>query len=120
LKYYLGAQVDVSRLVEGGRGVDGFERYLLKKEMDSEESSVERSGPKKYTLEKLRDLSKAFDLEESAVTQESSRRNSMTQDGGSRTIASNPQGRRVIQEDQEDSDINEESQDGDGAGGKKA
>jgi PAS domain S-box-containing protein len=120
VKYYLGAQVDASRLVEGGRGVEGFERYLVKREMDSEKSIVATSDPKENALAKLRDLGKTFDLEESAVIQENGQRSSMNQDRGSRSLEGDSQGRRVIQEDNEGSDIDEDSQDGEGVEDKKA
>ena len=120
VKYYLGAQVDASRLVERGRGVDGFERYLVRREMDSEHPIVATSDPKENALAKLRDLGKTFDLEESAVIQENSQRNSMNQDRGSRSLAGEHQGRRVIQEDDEDSEIDEDSHDGEGDEDKRA
>jgi PAS domain S-box-containing protein len=120
VKYYLGAQVDASRLVEGGRGVDGFERYLVRREMDLEKSIAASSDPKENALAKLRDLGKTFDLEESAVIQENSQRSSMNQDRGPRSLEGDSQGRRVIQEDNEDSDIDEDSQDGEGVEDKKA
>lgn len=75
VKYYLGAQVDCSALVEGSRGVEGFERFLLKREMRTREAEKDGKGK---ALEKLRDLSAAFDLEESAVGQSCSRRGSIS------------------------------------------
>lgn len=78
VKYYLGAQVDASRVVEGGRGVDGFERYLMRREMDSEATKVDVPDSKENALAKLRDLGKTFDIKESAVIQENSRHNSTT------------------------------------------
>ncbi|KUJ11667.1 uncharacterized protein LY89DRAFT_654362, partial [Mollisia scopiformis] len=80
VKYYLGAQVDASRLVEGGRGVEGLERCLVRKEMEEKRNIEGDREPKQIVLEKLRDLSMAFDLEESAVVQSQSRRNSISKD----------------------------------------
>jgi PAS domain S-box-containing protein len=118
VKYYLGAQVDASRLVEGGRGVNGFERYLVGRVMDSEKA-VASSDPKENVLAKLRDLGKTFDLEESAVIQENSQRGSMNQDRGSRSLERDSQGRRVIQEDDDGSNSDEDSQDGEGVKDEK-
>jgi PAS domain S-box-containing protein len=78
VKYYLGAQVDASRLIEHGRGVEGFERYLMKKEMDSQRQKHAQTDLKQAALDRLRDLSISFDLEESAVVKNSSRSSSRT------------------------------------------
>jgi hypothetical protein len=59
--YYLGAQVDCSKLVEGGRGVAGFEQFLVGREMQSKEEEKDR---KEKALEKVRELGEEFDLEE--------------------------------------------------------
>jgi PAS domain S-box-containing protein len=103
VKYYLGAQVDASRLVEGGRGVDGFERFLAKKQMQEERVREEDSDPKRNALAKLRDLSMTFDLEESAIVQSNSRSNSATrtEDGGTKNTERR---RKRIQDDDETSD----------------
>jgi PAS domain S-box-containing protein len=72
LKYFLGAQVDATRLVEDGRGVDGFEKYLRRREFDSKQFNLETKEPHQNVLDKLRDLGKTFDLEESAAVEDSS------------------------------------------------
>jgi hypothetical protein len=70
MRYYLGAQVDCSALVEGRRGVEGFERFLLKREMQAKE---EKRDGKRKVLERLRELSAAFDLEGNAIIGSGSR-----------------------------------------------
>jgi hypothetical protein len=57
---------------EGGewRGVEGFERFLLKREMQAKE---EKRDGKRKVLERLRELSAAFDLEGNAIIGSGSR-----------------------------------------------
>lgn len=114
VRYYLGAQVDASRLVEEGRGLDGFERFLARRGMDVERGRGSSKDLKKLALSKLRDLSLTFDLEESAVVQSNSRSNSRTRDDesaggsarGSRTA------RRVLHgEDDESSEDDKSDED---------
>lgn len=101
VKYHIGAQVDVTRLVEKCKGLDSFERYLVMQEIDKRDKELNRlpiKGEKQRlqksrTLAKLRDLSQMFDLEESAIVRSHSRSSSFTQDDGERSINS---GRRVV------------------------
>ena len=101
VKYNIGAQVDVSGLVEGGKGLDGFERYLINREMEKRRNEIAKREPvgddeakrKKRALTKLRELSEMFDLEESAVVQSHSRSNSMTREGGGRSSGSTERAR---------------------------
>ncbi|KEF52827.1 uncharacterized protein A1O9_11244 [Exophiala aquamarina CBS 119918] len=101
VKYHIGAQVDVTGLVEKGKGLDAFDRYLVMKEIDRRDKEINGSsiqvnqqrGRKAKTLAKLRDLSQMFDLEESAVVRSHSRSSSLTPDDGERSIGSS---RRVI------------------------
>ena len=95
VRYYLGAQVDCSVLVEGRRGVDGFERLLLKREMLAREEKRDGKGK---ALERLRDLSAAFDLEECAVVRSGSRRGS-TSGVKDTEQTSGKQRRRIVDED---------------------
>lgn len=60
VRYYLGAQVDCSELVEGRRGVCGFERFMVKRRMEKG-GKYDQKGK---ALGALRELSAAFDLEE--------------------------------------------------------
>lgn len=113
VKYYLGAQVDASRLVEGGRGVDGFERFLLRRELELERLS-EETDPKEEVFAKLRDLGKAFDLEESAIVQDIHQGGSGSSDlvkefSGSPSRAAKV--RRVIKDEDEASGSESEKED---------
>jgi PAS domain S-box-containing protein len=101
VKYHIGAQVDVTGLVEKCKGLEAFERYLVMQEIDKRDKEITRvpiKGEKQRlqksrTLAKLRDLSQMFDLEESAVVRSHSRSSSFTQDDEERSINS---GRRVV------------------------
>ncbi|KAJ9653251.1 hypothetical protein H2198_007554 [Neophaeococcomyces mojaviensis] len=97
VKYHIGAQVDVTGLVEGGRALDGFQRYLNRRNEGQrrEERELARQNlddeqrRKKRALARLRDLSEMFDLEESAVVRETSRANSLSRDDDdNRSLAS--------------------------------
>jgi PAS domain S-box-containing protein len=109
VKYYLGAQVDASRLVENGRGVNGFGRFLAKRAMDQNRVYKE-PDPKQFALAKLKDLGKSFDLEESAAVQNNSPSCStdfdeQTEGGIARPGQQQPlQRRRLQDEDGSDSD----------------
>jgi PAS domain S-box-containing protein len=109
VKYYLGAQVDASRLVEGGKGVEGFEQFLATRELESERRGRDKiQDRKQLALAKLRDLSMTFDLEESAVVQSHSRSSSTTRerdDAGSAGSTSRlpRKERRVLRDDEGES-----------------
>lgn len=115
VKYYLGAQVDASRLVDDGRGVEGFEQFLARREMESDRRGrAAETDRKQLALAKLRDLSRTFDLEESAVVQSHSRSNSMTRDAddtGSVGSSNRPprKERRVLRDDEDESGSDDEN-----------
>ncbi|KAI9875478.1 MAG: hypothetical protein M1830_008420, partial [Pleopsidium flavum] len=106
VRYFIGAQVDVSGLVEEGRGLESFEKLL------SEERSRDRMQSQdstKRSLKKLGELSQMFCLEESAVVQSHSRRNSLREDTSSmnhsirgRRDQSTRPTRRVLGDDKDD------------------
>ncbi|KAL9114694.1 MAG: hypothetical protein Q9227_001372 [Pyrenula ochraceoflavens] len=110
LRYYLGAQVDASRLVEGGRGVVGFERYLVRREVEEargreREKRKGEGNEKDEALEKLRDLSRTFDLEESAVVRSHSRSNSVDRaEGRERSMSNSTERQRRVLKDDENED----------------
>ncbi|KAL9624857.1 MAG: hypothetical protein Q9160_000904 [Pyrenula sp. 1 TL-2023] len=90
VRYYIGAQVDVTGLVEDGRGLDGFDRLLQHETAHAAAGALQnaktrkgRKTDRKDALGKLRELSEMFDLEESAIVQSHSRSNSMTRDDDS-------------------------------------
>lgn len=89
VKYHIGAQVDASGLIEGGKGLESFQQYLSNEagKRDSRgrpsgkgpmppKESVSSKEAKKKALEKLGELSAMFDLEESAIVAQRSRSNS--------------------------------------------
>jgi hypothetical protein len=80
VKYHIGAQVDVSGLVENGRGLDFFAKYLETRQPRGRGRTNENDRCKEEQLSKLRELSEMFDLEESAVVQTHSRSSSIARD----------------------------------------
>lgn len=77
VKYFLGAQIDVSRLVAGGWGLEGLEKLVQKREIEENRGRRIVKSKKDEALRKLRELSEMFDLEESAVVRSHSRSSSM-------------------------------------------
>ncbi|RMD43700.1 hypothetical protein DV735_g1420, partial [Chaetothyriales sp. CBS 134920] len=70
VKYYVGAQVDVSSLVEQTPGLEAFERCLLdRRNQEQGRPSSSSSEIKTKAHTKLRELCELFDVEESAVLQ---------------------------------------------------
>lgn len=119
LKYYIGAQVDVGGLVSGGRALEGFQRYLLKLEAEKQGTDFNRghirgdsnTARKKRTLDRLRDLSEMFDLEETAVVQAASKAASRADDDTrSITSADRPKSSRRMYVDSESSMSDDEEQ----------
>ena len=125
VKYLLGAQVDVSGLVSRAKGLDGFERYMINREMKKREkepngnNTAEKEGFRKpRALQKLRELSEMFDLEESAVVRSHSRSASTSGDEDDRSIGSSRRGgRRVLgdsdalSDDEDNENVEEEDED---------
>jgi PAS domain S-box-containing protein len=77
VKYFLGAQIDVSRLVAGGWGLEGLERLVQKRELEEMRGRRVVKSKKDEALRKLRELSEMFDMEESAIVRSHSRSSSM-------------------------------------------
>lgn len=105
VKYHIGAQVDVTGLVERGSGLDGFERYLANREIEKRDRQTrseaikadEQTFRKPKALAKLRDLSEMFDLEESAVVRSHSRSTSASREDEKRNVGSSRKaGRRIF------------------------
>lgn len=119
VKYYIGAQLDVTGLVERGRGLDGFERYVVAREMEKRKreitGSTEKANPirarKSKALAKLRELSETFDLEESAIVRSHSRSASKTREDDERSVGSGWKApRRLLAESDTSSDGGEGNQ----------
>ena len=111
VRYYIGAQVDVTRLVEDGRGIDSFERLLAEETVKpGVESSAERqsngTGVSKKPLEVLGELGELLSWEETMEIQARSRTASVRDDAstysfsmtmnGKRNIPTRAGGRRVL------------------------
>ena len=101
VRYFIGAQVDVTRLVEDGRGIDSFERLLaeenVKAELDepAERQSNGVSTPKK-PLEVLGELGEMLSWEETMEIQARSRTASVRDDASINSFSVNPNGKRNI------------------------
>ncbi|KIX95177.1 uncharacterized protein Z520_09093 [Fonsecaea multimorphosa CBS 102226] len=96
VKYHIGAQVDVTGMVERGKEFEGLKRYLTTREMERREKEVRRNRingddqdvQKPKALAKLRDLSEMFDLEESIVVRSSGRTTPKSREDDERSVAS--------------------------------
>ncbi|KAK5937758.1 hypothetical protein PMZ80_009887 [Knufia obscura] len=119
LKYHIGAQVDVTGLIEGGRALQGFQRFLNrraeKQRQDDRRSRRQDEDDdqrrKKRALARLRDLSETFDLEESSVVQANSRSTSLTRDDDDDgSIGSMDRRQRRVYGDSDASDIDDEDE----------
>jgi PAS domain S-box-containing protein len=116
VKYHIGAQVDVTGLVARGKGLDGFERYMinddmkrLEREARGKEVEADEGFRKPRALAKLRELSEMFDLEESAVVRSHSRSASASGEDDERSIGSSRKGgRRILAESDSSSDNDDE------------
>ena len=98
VRYFIGAQVDVSGLVEGGRGIESFERLLSDDELfvDQERALASLSndnGKIKSPLEHLAELGQMFSYEECNTVQSVSRSSSLRDDASLKvTKSSRPPG----------------------------
>jgi PAS domain S-box-containing protein len=116
VKYHIGAQIDASGLIEGGKGLDAFERYLSNQQAKSNyrgRSAEKQPRPpqgsqtlsskeaKKKTLEKLGELSDMFDLEENAIVAQRSRSNSRDRRSEDTESTGSSRSRRVFAESSE-------------------
>ncbi|OAP54218.1 hypothetical protein AYL99_11319 [Fonsecaea erecta] len=121
VKYHIGAQVDVTGIVERGKGFEGLKRYLTTREMERRERQVRgneikgghQGFEKPKALAKLRDLSEMFDLEESIVVRSNGRSTSTSREDDERSVSSSRKiPRRVF------SDGDASSENGDGESGE--
>lgn len=109
VRYFIGAQIDVSGLIDEGRGLDSFERLLSeskqKRNRDSEQS--DDSFSPKY-LRTLNEFSEMLSLDESSLFQKQHSRASSMQDNVSSVYRGTPnrpermrQPRRVLGNDED-------------------
>jgi len=85
VRYFIGAQIDVSGLIEDGRGLDSFERYLAEnrpnRNRDSDQS--DQSSSQKH-LRTLNEFGKMLSLDESSLlTSHHSRASSLNDNASS-------------------------------------
>lgn len=85
VRYFIGAQVDISSLIEDGRGLDSFARYLEEKSQQRQRDNDQaQESVSKKSLRVLNEFGQMLSLEESGVFQSHSRSSSM-QDNASST-----------------------------------
>lgn len=74
VRYFLGAQVDVSGLVEEGRGLETFAKYLEDKtQYGKRENDQPQESATKRSLRTLNEFGQMLSLDESAIFQSHSR-----------------------------------------------
>lgn len=103
VKYYMAAQLDATKLVEGGRGVDGFGQFLAKR---TAMENINDGSTKQLALSKLRDLGTSLESHERAILQMHFQTIVRSVDSED-TSAS--YGRRRVADDEEDSDSEKNS-----------
>ena len=96
VRYFIGAQIDVTGLMENGRGIESFAKVLDESRQRNQQhlkGEVERET--KSALQSLGDLGKMFSTEESAMIQSSSRPSSVRDDASvTDSVAPTVRGRR--------------------------
>ena len=71
VRYIIGAQVDVSGLIEDGRGLDSFERTLNDRSYDERDSADSADISNKKYLKRLGEFGQMLSLDESSVLEKS-------------------------------------------------
>ncbi len=111
VRYFIGAQIDVSGLIEDGRGLDSFANYLAEtrpnRNRDSEQSTA--SASQKH-LRTLGELGQMLSLDESSVFQHHSRASSLQDNASTISYKATPnrqepslrRTRRVLGHDDDD------------------
>ena len=81
VRYFIGAQIDVTGLMENGRGIESFAKVLDEsRQRHKQQLKGEIERDTKSALQTLGDLGKMFSNEESAMIQSSSRPGSVRDD----------------------------------------
>ena len=117
VRYFIGAQVDVSGLIENGHGLDSFEKLLTetREQQRQRNSDHSQESVSKRPLRALAELAELLSSEETSVLRPRSRSDSMQDDGsvmsgsmrtghGRREIGSRPTRRILGNDDKEDED----------------
>ncbi|KAF2463172.1 uncharacterized protein BDR25DRAFT_246288 [Lindgomyces ingoldianus] len=95
VKYFIGCQIDISCLIEGGRSLESFKLLLSKdRELEMNEKPLPDPFDSKPPLKALRDFSELLNDEEIEVVKERGRRNSMESGRSTPTRATNA--RRLV------------------------
>ena len=113
VRYFIGAQIDVSGLIEDGRGLDSFERLLSEsRPVRNRESESSEDGLNQKHIKTLHELGQMLSVDESALFQRHSRASSMNDNASSVNYSSRGtpgrrepsvrQPRRVLGTDDED------------------
>lgn len=71
VRYIIGAQIDVSGLIEDGRGLDSFERTLNDRSLIRRNSADTGDSPNKKHLKLLGDFGQMLSLDENSVLEQS-------------------------------------------------
>lgn len=91
VRYFLGAQVDVSGLVEEGRGLETFARYLEDKaQYRKRDNDPPQESASKKSLRTLNEFGQMLSLDESAIFQSSHSRCSSMHSNGNGSITNYP------------------------------
>lgn len=95
IRYFIGAQVDISGLIEDGRGLDSFARYLEEKgqQRQRDNDQAQESASKK-SLRVLNEFGQMLSVDESNAFQSHSRSSSMKDNGSSTNYSSRATPRR--------------------------
>jgi len=101
VRYFIGAQVDVTKLVENGRGIDSFERLLAEENVKEEpadpaERQSNGTGVPKKPLEALGELGEMLSWDETMEIQARSRTASLRDDSSMNSSTTNIYGKRNI------------------------
>lgn len=112
IRYFIGAQIDVTGLIEHGMGIESFRALLQKDQQETEEidrtssqtpkhEDTRHSKNVKETLDRLQELSNMFSQDESDVVKNNARCDDSTDAGSIRSVVptsvkNRGQARRVI------------------------
>lgn len=114
IRYFIGAQIDVTGLIEHGMGIESFRALLQKDQQQQDNEGIDRASsqtPKhgdtrhsknvKETLDRLQELSNMFSQDESDVVKNNSRCDDSTDAGSIRSVVptsvkNRGQARRII------------------------
>ena len=89
IRYFIGAQIDVSGLIEDGRGLDSFERFLSESRSNKNEGSEQSdSSSSQRHIKVLEEFGQMLSVDESAVFQRMQNRTDSIYESASNTTYS--------------------------------